>query len=154
MLKGVYVLIIETKRTVRFQKRSGDETVFEPGEWVYIGSAMGSGSTSIENRLRRHFRKDKTNYWHIDYLINAATKIKEAIWAESKKSAECDLALSIANHIGFEVGPRGFGASDCQRGCFTHIYLYIGEEQLLEIMMTIFRRLNLHPHITWNGQIS
>ncbi|MFW9974740.1 MAG: DUF123 domain-containing protein [Candidatus Thorarchaeota archaeon] len=153
-MRGVYVLIIEVRHAVKFRTRSGDEIVLEPGEWVYIGSAMGSGSTNLENRLRRHFRKEKTNYWHIDYLIDEATKIKVAIWAESKESVECDLAQSIANHIGFKVGPKGFGASDCQRGCFTHVYLYLREEMPLDIIMSIFGRLGLHPHITKNGQIS
>lgn len=153
-MKGVYILIVEVKHAVRLRIKSGDEIVVGPGEWVYIGSAMGSGSTSLENRLRRHFRKEKTKYWHIDYLLGANVEIKEAIWAESKVSVECDLAQRITNHVRFMVGPKGFGASDCQRGCFTHVYLYLGEEKLHEIIMSIFRRLSLHPHITKNGQIS
>ncbi len=153
-MKGVYVLIIEVRHVVSFRTRSGDEIVIEPGEWVYVGSAMGSGSTNLENRLRRHFRKEKTKFWHIDYLLGANVEIKEAIWAESKESLECDLAQRIANHVGFIVGPKNFGASDCQRGCFSHIYLYLGEELLPEIIMSIFRRLSLQSHITQNGQIS
>jgi Uri superfamily endonuclease len=121
--------------------------------WVYVGSARGNGSTSLENRLRRHFREDKTIYWHIDYLLAADTKIVEAIWTESKESIECDLAQSIATHGDFIPGPKAFGSSDCRKQCIAHTYFYEGKKQIHNSLIQVFRRLGFQPYMTSNGQL-
>jgi len=86
--------------------KSLGEILFEPGLWVYVGSAMGSGSTSLENRLGRHFRKEKTIYWHIDYLLDSDAKIIEAIWAESTEGEGSTFVftLPLSNESGREKG--------------------------------------------------
>lgn len=150
-MKGAYMLIIQVEQPVSVQIKSMGEVSFESGLWVYVGSAMGDGSTSLENRLRRHFRKEKTIYWHIDYLLDADTEIVEAIWAESIKPIECDLVQSIAAHDDFRPGPKAFGSSDCRRGCIAHTYFYEGDEKIHNSLIQVFRRLSLQPHVTKNG---
>lgn len=145
------MLIIQVEQPVSVQIKSMGEVSFESGLWVYVGSAMGDGSTSLENRLRRHFRKEKTIYWHIDYLLDADTEIVEAIWAESIKPIECDLVQSIAAHDDFRPGPKAFGSSDCRRGCIAHTYFYEGDEKIHNSLIQVFRRLSLQPHVTKNG---
>ncbi|MHA1137984.1 MAG: DUF123 domain-containing protein, partial [Candidatus Thorarchaeota archaeon] len=55
-MRGVYTLIIDLKETLSFNLKSLGNLSFEKGTWIYIGSAMGNGSTSLENRIARHFR--------------------------------------------------------------------------------------------------
>jgi len=114
---------------------------------------MGDGSTSLENRLKRHFRKEKTIYWHIDYLLDAGTEIEEAIWAESTEPAECILAQSIAAHPYFIPGPRAFGSSDCRSGCIAHTYFYDSDNQIHNNLIQVFHNLGLKPHVTKTGSL-
>jgi Uri superfamily endonuclease len=152
-MKGAYMLIIGIKRPVSVQIKSLGEITFGSGLWTYVGSAMGDGSTSLENRLSRHFRKEKTIYWHIDYLLDAQTEIEGAIWTESSRSVECELSQTIAAKDDFVAGPRGFGASDCRKGCVSHIYLYLGEKPLDNRLKIVCRELGLHPHMAKKWQL-
>lgn len=152
-MKGAYILIMRIEQPVRVQIKSLGNIGFESGEWIYVGSAMGGGSTSIENRLKRHFRKEKTIYWHIDYLLDAGAEILEAIWVKSKKSIECDLVQAIDSYSDFIAGPKGFGSSDCRMRCFTHTYFYQGIEDMKYVIIQILQGLGFHPQITQDGQI-
>ena len=152
-MKGVYILIIRIEQPISVQIKSLGETSFRSGLWVYVGSAMGDTSTSLENRLNRHFRKEKTIHWHIDYLLDADTEIKEAIWAESIEPVECDLAQSIAAQQDFIPGPISFGSSDCRRGCIAHTYFYDSDEQIHNNLIQVFRKLGLQPHVTKTGSL-
>jgi len=152
-MKGAYILVIKVKQPTSIQIKSLGEVSFKSGLWVYVGSARGKGSTSLENRLRRHFRKEKTIYWHIDYLLATGTEIVEAIWTESIEPIECDLAQSIAMHDKFKPGPRAFGSSDCRKGCFTHTYSYEGKEQIRNPLIQVFCKLGHQPYVTLNGEL-
>ncbi|MHA3962224.1 MAG: GIY-YIG nuclease family protein [Candidatus Thorarchaeota archaeon SMTZ1-45] len=152
-MKGAYVLIIRVKQPVSVQIKSLGNISFDPGEWIYIGSAMGDGSTSLENRLERHFRKDKTIYWHIDYLLDSVAELVEAIWTRSSRSIECDLVHLIDSHNDFIAGPNGFGSSDCKRGSSTHIYFYQGNNILRIVLIQSFQALGFQPSFTQDGQI-
>jgi Uri superfamily endonuclease len=150
-MKGVYVLIIQVKQPVKVQIKSLGDTEFDPGVWVYVGSAMGTGSTSIKNRLRRHFRKEKTIYWHIDYLLNEDIEIEKAIWAQSERHLECELAQSLASNDEFNAGPKGFGASDCKSGCIAHIFKHQSGKSSDDVLTGIFVGLNLQPQSSMDG---
>lgn len=150
-MKGVYVLIIKVKEPTEVQVKSLGVVDFTPGTWVYVGSAMGDGSTSLENRLARHFRKEKTIYWHIDYLLDEATEIMKAIWARSKDHLECNVARSLALNTAFTAGPKGFGASDCRSRCIAHIFMHNDRKSVDDILTSIFARLGLQPQVTLDG---
>lgn len=150
-MKGAYALITQVNKTVNVKIKSLRHAKFEPGVWIYVGSAMGNGSTSLENRLNRHFRKEKTIYWHIDYLLDIGTELVEAIWAESANHVECDIAQAISAHPSYNPGMKGFGSSDCTRGCAAHIFQYLGNEPAQTALLQIFRGLNLQPNVTKDG---
>ena len=152
-MKGVYVLVIKVKQPTKVQIKSLGEIEFESGVWVYVGSAMGDGSTSLENRLDRHFRKEKTIYWHIDYLLDEEPEIGKAIWAQSKGHIECDLAQALASNDAFEVGPKGFGSSDCKSGCFAHIFKHRRGKEIDGVLTTIFVGLGFQPQSTMDGAL-
>lgn len=111
---GVYVLRLQMHEPLaiglgRFKK--GKTITFLPGEYIYVGSALGAtGSTTLARRLMRHasrsaphpphliqaamldyFRlmgmgcaplaKPKRLFWHIDYLLDQATVELRQIFA-------------------------------------------------------------------------
>ncbi|TFG30819.1 GIY-YIG nuclease family protein [Candidatus Thorarchaeota archaeon] len=152
-MKGGYVLLIQVPNRITLNIKSLGTFSLDPGVWVYVGSAMGSVSTNLENRIRRHFGSQKKIHWHIDYLLASDSKLNAAIWAESNDSIECEVAQRLENNQGFEQGPRGFGASDCKKGCRTHIYRAINIEHFENIILDIFSELKLNPKITYSGKI-
>ncbi|MFW9787222.1 MAG: DUF123 domain-containing protein, partial [Candidatus Thorarchaeota archaeon] len=145
------VLIIRVRTPVAIQIKSIGEVAFDSGLWLYVGSAMGTGSTNLENRLHRHFRKEKTVYWHIDHLLESNVEIVEAIWSESPESAECLIAKAIEAHDDFSPGPRAFGSSDCKNGCLAHVFIHKGNDQIQDTLFMIFRQQGLQPRVTKTG---
>ncbi len=153
-MRGAYVLIIDLNRKQSVHLKSLGSLDFERGAWIYIGSAMGNGSTNLENRIRRHFRSTKKIHWHIDHLLSSDAKIRCSIWSESQYSVECEIAKSIEKIQGVIRGPRGFGASDCKNKCWTHLYYSAIDEDLEDKIMTVFVNLKLTPNITVDGILS
>jgi endonuclease-3 len=153
-MKGAYVLIIDIDKPVEVQMQFLGDVTFRSGIWVYIGSAMGDGSTNLENRIQRHFRSEKTVYWHIDHLLDRGVKLRNAYWAESPTHAECDIALELDSRGAFEAGPRRFGSSDCKRGCPAHIFRFKSETGIEDAIESVFTNLGLKPSMTTDGSLS
>jgi Uri superfamily endonuclease len=87
---------------------------FAKGLYAYVGSAQGS----LEQRVRRHLRKEKRKFWHIDYLLdNEAVKVIAVFRKQAAKTEECAVAKTISKR-GMAVA--GFGASDCH--CKSHLF--------------------------------
>jgi len=107
------------------------KVLFKKGNYIYIGSAKGC----LEARLRRHLRKDKKVYWHIDYLLkNEKVRILQ-IWA-IQKSIECWTADIFNKKISLsEIVKKGFGSSDCN--CLTHLFYIKNKEQAERILEKI-----------------
>jgi len=152
-MRGAYTLIIDLKEDFSFSLKSLGNLTLEKGTWIYIGSAMGRGSTSLENRIRRHFRSEKTIHWHIDHLLKSNTRIRSAIWAESSSHIECDIAKSIEQMKNISPGPKGFGASDCKNKCRTHLYYSKVDTGLEKKIQGVFSKLTLTPRISKDGQL-
>ena len=149
-LKGSYTLIIEIERDRSIRIGKFGSMIFEKGYWVYVGSAQGTGSTNLENRLRRHFRKEKKIHWHIDHLLNSNAILRDAIWSESEVSRECDIANALVESREFEWGHRGFGAGDCSGGCVSHLLRFSKSANPIPYIEAIFRTLGLVP-ITYSN---
>ena len=144
-MKGVYALIVNVSEFISLQVGSLGEIEFAPGTWVYIGSAMGSTSTSLENRLKRHFSEEKTKHWHIDYLLDTSVKPVEVVYATTDESMECELATTMRKSRNFEIGPSGFGASDCRADCGSHIFRLIENVDISKVVLKLFHSLGLDP---------
>ena len=100
---------------------------FKKGDYLYIGSAKGC----LETRLRRHLRKDKKIYWHIDYLLeNKRAKILQ-IWTVDKKM-ECQTAEVFYQDPTTEIIKKGYGSSDCK--CLTHLFFINNEKKTEKIL--------------------
>lgn len=91
---------------------------FPAGVYVYTGSAK----RNIEARIARHCRRDKTLRWHVDYLLAAEGVELFCIGRSARR--ECVLNRKV----GGEVLVPGFGASDCRKGCGSHLR-YLGPQR-------------------------
>ncbi|MFH1603753.1 MAG: GIY-YIG nuclease family protein [Pseudomonadota bacterium] len=111
-----YQLRIDVKRPVRVRVGRLGHFLFPAGRYVYTGSAK----RNLEARIARHLRKQKALRWHIDWLLSAPGVGIAAVKRSGK--VECALNQEI---VGTDVVP-GFGASDCRKGCGSHLR-YLGE---------------------------
>ena len=112
-VKGVYLVFFEMTESEEIQVGALGEMRFEPGLYVYVGSAMNS----LESRVQRHVSGSKDNtYWHIDYFSAVADPIGFAAFAVSS-GWECILSETANEQC---TGIDGFGASDC--ACNAHLY--------------------------------
>ncbi len=113
-MKGIYVLIIKISQPINPKIGALGTTSFQAGLYAYVGSAQNS----LETRVRRHLRKEKRLFWHIDYLLaDAAAAVTEVYCLEGDKTCECQIAQLLAQQC--EPVPR-FGCSDCH--CNSHLY--------------------------------
>lgn len=106
-----YQLIIDVPAPLRLRIGKLGSFDFPVGRYIYTGSAK----RGMEARLRRHLDRDKRLRWHIDYLLAApAVRI---VGIRRSKAEEC--ALNQRTRGASIV--LGFGASDCLRGCGSHL---------------------------------
>jgi len=114
-----YQLRIDVERPIRIGVGRLGRFLFPAGRYVYTGSAK----RNLDQRIARHLRKEKKLRWHIDWLLSASgVKI---VAVKRSREAECILNQEV---IGVVVVP-GFGASDCRRGCGSHLR-YLGNGRL------------------------
>jgi Uri superfamily endonuclease len=126
MLRGIYALIIQLDRDITIQVGAIDKTDFKKGRYVYVGSAQAN----LEQRVRRHLRKNKRLFWHIDYLLESdAAKVSEVLYMQGDKAAECAVAKEISSR-GEAVS--GFGCSDCR--CKSHLFR-VADDSFLQAKM-------------------
>jgi Uri superfamily endonuclease len=98
---------------------------------------VGSAQKNMEHRVKRHLRKEKHKFWHIDYLLESkAATVVEILFRKGDKTEECNVARFIANK-GEQV--NGFGCSDCR--CESHLLRILDSQFLRESMQT----LNVKP---------
>ena len=100
-MKGVYALIISISDDIKVPIGAIGPQKFESGNWVYIGSAFGNASTSLEHRIRRHISIEKKPHWHIDLLLKVTGPPKQVIWSESERKRECEIASILKLHEKF-----------------------------------------------------
>jgi Uri superfamily endonuclease len=67
---GTYTLIVHLKSPGHIAAPSHSWSLFKGGYYAYTGSALGEGSVSLRQRVKRHLRRKKTKHWHIDYLLH------------------------------------------------------------------------------------
>lgn len=126
-MKGTYILILEVPNDIKIPIGRLGKIKFQKGFYAYIGSAL----SSLEERIKRHLRKDKRIYWHIDYLLKKA-KIKKIICMKSDKREECKIARKLENNF---HSVKNFGSSDCS--CRSHLFFSPNLKKLNECVEDI-----------------
>ncbi|MEW8508813.1 MAG: GIY-YIG nuclease family protein [Candidatus Thiodiazotropha sp.] len=116
--RGTYVLVLRTETDAAVEIGRWGVLTIQPGHYLYIGSAFGSGG--VRARVTRHCRQSKPKHWHIDYLRELATV--ESVWYSHRQArlehhwAKALAKLSQAQPV------LGFGCSDCR--CDTHLFYF------------------------------
>ncbi|MDC3089020.1 DUF123 domain-containing protein [Alphaproteobacteria bacterium] len=67
--------------------------------------------------MKRHLCNKKKLHWHIDYLL--LNKNVKVIDVNKSNKFECDLNKETEG----EIIIHGFGSSDCEAGCKSHLKL-------------------------------
>lgn len=120
-----YTLIIELDKDQRI--RIGRLGVFELPGGFYLYT--GSGGRNLSARLSRHFRKrGKRLHWHIDYLLRSG--YAQIIGVQKSSGEECATNQRIKRVRGSRILVPGFGASDCRKGCISHL-IYFKKKPIL-----------------------
>jgi Uri superfamily endonuclease len=105
------------------------KTPFKKGMYAYVGSAQ----TNLEQRVKRHLRKEKQKFWHIDYLLDSdAAKIIKVFYKKGNKAEECKIAEAISERSKLI---SGFGCSDCN--CKSHLF-HIEDYKFIQEAMQVF----------------
>lgn len=111
--RGSYLLIIRLNRAKDIAVGSLGEVGLRAGFYVYVGSAMAN----LSKRIKRHSRKNKNKFWHIDYLLEEADFLK-ALPVRGSERLECAIAEEISRLSDWSVS--AFGSSDCS--CSSHLF--------------------------------
>ena len=115
-MQGVYILVMELRKNSPMRIGSLGIIDFKKGYYAYTGSAMGG----LEQRIKRHLRKEKNIHWHIDYLLQKAEIKKVHIKETNSKEDECRTAVALMNDGGTPI--IKFGSSDCR--CISHLFYF------------------------------
>jgi Uri superfamily endonuclease len=137
--KGVYLLVLKLKKNLRLSAGKLPETSFKPGTYIYVGRSR----LSLQGRFRRHLRKEKKLFWHIDYLLQKAAV--EEVWIKRDFFNECQTAAEVKNFWRNSLFPqRNFGSSDCR--CTSHlVYLARNSENLESLRKKLsFEKVDIH----------
>jgi Uri superfamily endonuclease len=115
MAKGIYVLVISVNSNILVSVGALGKVGFKKGLYAYVGSAQNS----LDKRVRRHLRKDKRKFWHIDHLLsNKSVAITKVFYKEAQKPEECWISRKLSQR-GLPVA--NFGCSDCS--CVSHLFM-------------------------------
>jgi sugar fermentation stimulation protein A len=115
---GSYLILLELTEETRISVGALGELSFEPGWYVYAGSAR----KNLSQRMARHLRRvRKERHWHLDYLSPAA-KTLMALPIASYRNLECALAGELRRLGARPV--RRFGSSDCR--CESPLWFFPG----------------------------
>lgn len=113
-MKAVYLAFFEIDEKKSIEIGALGKEQFEPGTYIYVGSAMNN----VEKRLERHFSSTENKYWHIDYFSANAKHLDSFILPESSEY-ECVMAKILES---FCESIENFGASDCN--CDSHLFRF------------------------------
>jgi len=137
--KGTYLLVIEMKENQEISIGRRPPTSFCKGIYLYVGRAK----RGLQNRIKRHLKKKKKNFWHIDYLLQKANV--QEVWIKRDFFDECQTALEVKNLLKDSSSPlKKFGASDCK--CTSHLFFLPERKMTLESLRTklTFEKVEIH----------
>jgi Uri superfamily endonuclease len=136
---GRYLFVFELSSIVHVSIGSLGRHSFEPGWYVYTGSA----EVGLRQRIARHVRRKKPARWHLDYV----TRRKEAVpggvfYVADPDITECMLNQAVGRQLGLVAPVAGFGASDCLSGCPAHLWFSSRPTLLADLSKLVLRCRN------------
>jgi len=130
--KGAYLLLLENQADVAQSVGKLGLVTFPRGWYVYVGSAMNS----LDTRLKRHQRTQKTRFWHIDYIASSVMPVRKVY--PIRRAARIEEALARALESISDGAIPGFGASDS--AVRSHLFYFRNfpttNRQFIEVLLT------------------
>ena len=116
------------------------------GLYLYTGSALGRGPTSLEGRISRHLGRRKRSFWHIDRILSSNfVRVVSVVFANTTSKMECKVNTALLKESGIGVLARGVGSSDCR--CESHfLWARCTSAVLRRKVRSCYIRLGLRPH--------
>lgn len=145
--RGVYTLIIRLPRPCKISIAKHSPLVVKQGLYLYVGSALGRGSTSLEARIQHHLRQQKSRFWHIDRILACeSAQVVSVVYAETARKAECRVNAALLMDPSITVFFKGIGSSDCR--CESHFLKATGSlRSVQQKVRWCYLRLGLRPKI-------
>ncbi len=138
--RGNYTLVILLESPSRIAVPSHGRSSLKKGYYAYTGSAVGKGPVSLRQRVDRHLRRKKIKHWHIDHLLAyPRAKVTAVVACASTVNRECRINKVIQSIQGATMPVSGFGSSDCQQNCKSHL-VYFGENDIHEAVVHAYKR--------------
>jgi len=145
--RGTYTLNILLSKEIRLNVGKLGFCTFPKGYYAYTGSALGKGASSLSGRISRHSRRNKRNFWHIDFLLaDENATLSGVVAAQTSVKLECEMNRYIKERGEAEIPVSGFGASDCRKNCGSHL-LHFKEDAKSKIAMLYAEKLGFKPVI-------
>ena len=119
--KGAYILILHVKENLKIRVGCLGLQYIGRGYYAYVGSAQGRPPQNLKGRLKRHVSREKKARWHIDYLTLNRKVIPVKAVIVFSENMEHELSKMLES-TGGEPVIKGFGATDCKAGCYSHLY--------------------------------
>ena len=106
-LPGTYALVLRFSKRLEFSVGRLGVLSAQAGYYLYVGSALGPGGLAA--RVGRHYRREKTLRWHVDY-VRAVARPGRSVVRDGKSHRECRWARILQSLPGASVPLTGFGA--------------------------------------------
>jgi Uri superfamily endonuclease len=118
---GAYLLHFRLRRPALVTAGRLGRYRFEPGRYVYVGSARRHLAQRVARHRRLATTKEGARHWHIDGVLLHRYFVLERseIFPDAD---ECRLSAELGRLPGVTVPVPGFGATDCAAGCRSHFY--------------------------------
>lgn len=113
---GTYVVVYHSRQSQQITIGQWSTLQLQAGYYFYVGSAFGPGG--INARVSRHWRREKSQRWHVDYL-SAYCEAVGAWYSHAPQRLEHQWAQALHGITAMRV-IEGFGCSDCD--CVTHLF--------------------------------
>ena len=118
---GSYHLLLFVEKLIKIRIGKFGLFTFPAGYYIYTGSGMNN----VEKRVSRHLKNNKILRWHIDYLTShKLVHIIHVTCLFSVSKDECARNQFISTQAGAQIIVPKFGASDCDRGCASHLFYF------------------------------
>jgi Uri superfamily endonuclease len=125
---GNYVMVGQCLQAFTLQAKSFGQVCLPGGLYLYCGSAHGPGGLAA--RIQRHLDPSTRKFWHYDHL-KAYLIVTRVWWQVSSENCECETAQFLLGLPNAQTPIKGFGASDCRKGCRAHL-VYFPQASSLE----------------------
>ncbi len=117
---GTYSILLKSSKRFRLKLGCLGYVRVNRGHYVYTGSALGKGPSSLEGRIDRHRRRSKRIRWHIDFLTKRREiHVKGSVYICSSARLECKINEAVLEDLQGCPLVRHTGASDCR--CPAHL---------------------------------